>query len=287
MTWFKNITAYELTEPVDVENMELHLVGEMTAGEIEKVGWSEIFTGETMVKTSGAYMVRLRKNKKNIPSAVIKDMTDERIAKLESEGVEKISKKEVKAEVIHQLAKTAQIVPSFVNGYIDNKNLLLVIDTSSAAQSDLFIETLHRAVDFKAELLMPEQNMVDLMTGWVINKTANEPFTLQASCELTDMEGGSGVTYKNQDLSSDEIQSNLENGKRVSKLSLDWNERFSFTLTDEFNIKSIKPLSSMSDIADEMNGEDGGKETAYLTDTLLMVEDFAEMLGDLLKQEQG
>jgi recombination associated protein RdgC len=286
MSWYKNISAFKLLEKIDEKELlnlvEMEPIG---ATELEKTGWSQIFdNGELFCKVSESFMFQLQVDKKKVPPSLIKKRVNDKIKEIKDSGVEKVDKKGITADIIYDLSKKALVDTKYINGYIDNKNKIIVVDTTSSAQADIFIAHLKASIAFKIEMIEPEFEPVDLMTNWVISKEADQPFGLQDACTLTELDTGSTTTYKSQDLSSDEIQENLQSGKRVSQLKLDWHERFVFNLTSEFKIKSIKPESMIKDLIEDDVGEDVNLVSVYIASMTIMVEDFAELLTDILSK---
>ncbi|TXH71426.1 MAG: recombination-associated protein RdgC, partial [Thiothrix sp.] len=76
------------------------------------------------------------------------------------------------------------------------------------------------------------------------------------------------------------VKSNLATGKLVSKLMLTWDQRISFVLTDNFQIKRLKFL----DVFDEQLDEQDPQSYAERKDIefTLMTGEVARLLTDLM-----
>lgn len=288
MSFYKNIQAFTLNTNIDISKLkDLSLIKECGPYDLESIGWSSILNdGELVYSASGALLVQLQIDKKQIPSSLIRKKVTERVQKLKEQGQGKVDKKEVTEEIRKELAKNAHVNSSYINAYIDNKNKYLVIDSSSAKSVDLFIEYLRIALDdeLDIDIIEPNFNVIELLTSWLVEKTAPEPFEIEDSCVLTDLAEGSSTTYKKQDLSSEEIDQNLGMGKVVNSLKINWHERLSFNLTGDFKIKGIKASSDVNEAISQSLGEDDSVQAVFAASMIIMVEDFAELLEDLKKQ---
>jgi recombination associated protein RdgC len=286
MSWYKNIYAFKLNSKISEDSLKgLEKIVEMRDLEFDKIGWSTILDdGQLYQKASSSFLVQLQVDKKNIPSSTIKVKVDERMKELKEQG-EKPKKAEVKEVIKLELAKNALVSSSFIQGYFDNKNSLLVINTSSAKQADLFVEEARKKIeDLDIDIIEPDFDVGDLLTKWVKNKEADEPFEIEDTCVLTDINSGSTSTYKKQDLSSEEIEKNISFGKAVSSLRLNWHERILFTLDNDFKIKQVKPDSSVGEGVSDEVGDDDSEHTMFVASMSIMVEDFAELITDLISK---
>jgi recombination associated protein RdgC len=288
--WYKNIHAFKLVNTIkESELSELKEIVEGSASEITKTGWSSMMdNGSLYEKVSDSFMFQLQVDKKNIPGSLVKEQVKKEIKKQKDNGIEKPNKKEIKENIVRRLAEKAFFKPSFIRGYIDNENKLLIVDSTSNNSIDLFVEHLRRDIEsLKIELLESELDIGDLLTQWVTDKAAPEPFQIEDTCTLTEIASGSSTTYKKQDLSSEEIEENLKNGKRVSSLKLNWHERFSLTINNEFKIKGIKSYETVSDqLSEEIGEEDNSEETLFIASMSIMIGDFAELMADLIKLDK-
>jgi len=84
-----------------------------------------------------------------------------------------------------------------------------------------------------------------------------DDFLIKDECELKESDDdGAILRCKRQDLSSDEIQMHLDNGKEVTKLSVNWNDAIECILEDDLAIKRLKFSDELLEQADNDGAED-------------------------------
>lgn len=290
--WYNNLFAYKLNTKITkesfttIEDFRMPVCG---ADDKEVKGWNEIFESDGLINelSPQVYQLKLRIDKKNIPASTVKNKVNERIKKLKEQGVEKINKKELKEQVEAELTRVAFVVSKEIYGYIDNKNQLLVINSNSSKDIDLFVDLLRNSVkELDIDMIEIEFDITEVLTEWLQNKEAKEPFVLGDNCVLTDSIGGSKASLSQQDLKTEEIEILINSGKKVSEVNLTWEERVSFSLNNKFQIKKIKPLSVIGELIKEELGEDEDEQTAHTASMLIMVSDFAQLLKDLCENKE-
>lgn len=87
------------------------------------------------------------------------------------------------------------------------------------------------------------------------------------------------MKLKQHDLACDEIKAHLENGKRVTKLALDWRERVKFMLQNDGTLKRV----SYADALKEQNADIPKEDLAVKLDAdfILVSEEIKELLEEL------
>ncbi len=296
--WFSNLYFFKFTKPFETSAEELesalNALKFTPCGTLDmsKMGWTSALGHNSDAfchSAAGSILMRLKKEEKILPTSVIKDLMEEKIANIEkAEGrqVKKKEKDQIKEDIIHSLLPQAFTKSSFVNGYIDTANNLLVINTSSKAKADDFMAMLRKAIGtLPVEPIRKDGTIEVLLTLWLKNGLPQE-FELEMEAELKHPEeGGAIVKLKQQDLTADEVTRHLESGKQVTKLALMWQERLTFILADDISCKRVK----FTDLVKEQN-DDIPKEdilTKLDADFTLMSAEFAEFLPYLIKEVTG
>lgn len=293
--WFKNIFAFKLNEEQyddkefqgQLEDKQIKPCGK---NDLESFGWCPIFDDEEELyqKVSGAYVLKYKHEKKNIPNKVVQERLKKKIKEHIKESGQKPNREEkdnFKEAIVLEMAQTAFIESSYINGYLDFKNKYLIIDTSSAKSADAFLSLLRESVgSIDVDILEPDFDPADKMTEWLSEGSATDPFELEEGCVLKDTMGlGSKITADKHALDVEEIQKHIEEGKRVEELDLNWHERVNFRLCSDFKIKKIKFQDVVNESVEEELGESDDQYAVYSASMYIMIEDFAEMLTDLLK----
>jgi recombination associated protein RdgC len=290
--WYSSLFAYKLNTKVTEQDLSSKIedfkITEMSEGDRTTHGWDYVIgESELYCNIQGVFSLNLRIDKKTVPAAALKKKVNERVKQMEAQGSEKVNKKAVKEQVEGELMKHAFISDKFIQGYIDPKNELLVINSNSNSDIEIFVDYLRETLsnDLDIDLIEVEFDITETITKWVKEKEAKEPFEIGEACTLYDSLTGSKASFSGQDLGTDEIDVLLNSGKNVSELSLIWDERVSLSLNNEFKIKKIKPQDIINEIISGDVGEDDNEYTEYVTSMHIMISDFAQILKDLLKED--
>lgn len=226
---------------------------------------------------NGQLLLTLRKEEKILPSQVIADELNKRVSKLEHQQTRRLKKSEkacVRDDVIYSLLPRAFTRNSTTNIWINMAQSLVVVDAGSVSRAEDALDVLRKTLGSLPVVPLMMQSPIELtLTEWV--KTGKFPagFTPGSEAELKGILGCDGVGFfRKQDLVSDEILTHIEAGKVVVELSLGWQGRISFKLTDYFSIKRIK----FSDDTLSQNDDIDREEAAHRFDA-----DFVLMTGAL------
>ncbi len=284
--FFKNLQVYRFTRPMEqtVEQLEKELekfkFKACGSQDISKLGW--IFP---MVKSGSMYthtigkqiLICLKKEEKILPAGVIKDQLNERIDEIEEKQGHSLKKKEkeaLKEDIIMQLLPRAFSKKSQIYAWIDQEADMLYIDTASSKKAEQLISLLRKTLGTLPVVPIQLKNQSDvIMTDWLNEGNIPVNFALEDEAELRSaLEGGGIIQCKQQDLLSDEIKHHLSADKFVTKLALNWSERISFIIGEEFAFKRIK----FSDVLQEENDNIDKDDFAATFDA-----DFSLMTGEI------
>ena len=295
--WFKNIQVYRLgsSEEYSEEKLEnaLSLSKFVPCGarDLSKVGWATIFENDKEEKftrkVSGAFFLKLKTETKVIPSSVVKERLEDRIKEFKEDNdgkkPSKDDKNNFKDAIILDMASTAFKQSSYLEAYIDYKNKYLVVNAGSSKKAEELIGNLRMCLgSLEVTPLEPENDPADKMSGWVSGQQSPKNFDFGLGCELKDSDGGA-ISVKKHEVGCSEVKNHIDKGKKVTKLELIWTKRIRFSLTDKFEIKGIKAEDIVAESVSEELGESDDDYSKFESNMFIMVEDFAELIGDLLE----
>lgn len=286
MNFFKNAQVYRLNRNVPFDATELQSQLEafpftsLGSQDMAKVGWiSPLVDGTDSLahEVSGQLLLKIRKEEKILPAAVLRKAVSEKVAKLEDEQSRKLKKTEkdsIKDEVLHALLPRAFTKDSFTQIWIDTQNGLIVVDAASAKRAEDALALLRKTIGSLPVVPLTLESPIELtLTEWVKSGDLPAGFALGDSATLKAvLEDGGVLKSKKQDLVSDEIRTHLEAGKLVTDLALSWQDRITFTLTDSGMLKRI----NFSDVLAEQNDDIDREDVAARADA-----DFVLMAGEL------
>jgi recombination associated protein RdgC len=268
--WFKNLRLYRMLQPFNLSEEELDAALQekpfRKCGSLEpsSLGWDSPLgrQSEKLAHETGAsIMVCVRQEEKLLPSAVVTELLEEKVAAIESAEGRPVGKRErtgMKEEIIHDLLPRALGRSSRTFAMIDRTSGWILVDAASANKAEKLISLLRETLgSLPVKPLEVNTAPAAILTEWVRDPVRHTDFRLLDSCELTDTDGDGGVVRcKGQDLASEEIQGHLDAGKQVTKLTLEWDERLAFSLESDLAIKRLKFLDLLQEQAADVATED-------------------------------
>lgn len=294
MNFFKNALVYRLNRniPLDAaelqKQMESFTFSPVGSQDMAKSGWVPALvdgTDNLVHEVNGQLLLKIRKEEKILPAAVIAKGVAEKVAKLEAEQSRKLKKTErdsIKDEVLHSLLPRAFTKDSFTQIWIDTKNSLIIVDAASARKAEDALALLRKTLGSLPVVPLTLESPIELtLTEWVRAGDLPAGFALGDRATLKAvLEDGGVLKSQKQDLVSDEIATHIAAGKLVTELALDWQERIQFTLTDAAAIKRIR----FSDVLTQQNDDIDREDVAQRADAdwLLMTGELSALIGDLV-----
>ncbi|RBP51264.1 recombination-associated protein RdgC [Arenicella xantha] len=265
--WFKNLRIYRLNDSVKHTPEELNEAlaqFEFTpCGNLEpvKYGWTQPLgrDGSEYVHAANGYiMICMKRQEKVLPGAIVKETLDEKVAEIaerEARSVGRAEKQSLKEEIIFSLMPAALVKSSYDFAYIDTKNQLLVVDTSSANRAEELLSALREAIGtLKTVPLTPVNTPRAVLTDWLTGGEIPADIEVGEECELTSLEDGRSVKFKHQDLWIDEVSRHIDSGLQVAKLVVNWKDSIECIIDDQFCFKRIRYGNEITEQADNHSG---------------------------------
>lgn len=271
MNFFKNAIIYRIGNPMSLmaqlATIEQQLLPfQFTpcgSNDVAKTGWvpATMFSQTLAHQANGQYLLTVQRQEKILPGPVIKQELGARVAKLESEQGRKLKKTEkdsLKDEVLHSLLPRAFTKDSRTQLWIDVMSGLIIVDASSARKAEDALALLRKSLGSLPVIPLTIENPVELtITEWVRSGNAPAGFAIGDAAELKAILADGGIAkVKKQDLVSDEVKTHIEAGKVVTKLALDWQQRVTFTLTNDAMLTRLKFCDELIEQNDDIDRED-------------------------------
>ncbi|MFT4823974.1 MAG: recombination associated protein RdgC [Halioglobus sp.] len=252
--WFKNLRAYRLTSPFELSAEQL---GEKLAdstfqpcakSQALSLGWVEPLgeTSELLVHAAnGRFLLCLKREEKLLPSAVVRELVEEKVAHIESEEGRKVYRKErlnLKDEIVQDCLPRAFSRSSRMFAFVDTKSGWLFIDSASASKAEELLNLLRDGIG-SFPVVLPQVNNAPsaVMTNWLAHQNLPDDFALGEECELREPgEEGGVVRCRGVDLLSEEVETHVNAGKQVARLSLSWEERISLVLAEDLCLRRLR-----------------------------------------------
>jgi len=283
LTIFKTEKGWKPTAEVD------RLISNLSVPDQPGTGWQVLHDGTPLIDINGQIMLIMEVQGKKVPRAVLKRETQLRLEKLAQStgntGVLKSGKirKEIMNTVYNELYARAFLTSKLTKVWVDSVNGYLCIDSASEAKIgqamtllSLFRNT--RIVPL-ATVYHPRQTMRKLLLGEV----DSEHFHIGKSCEIYDQTlPGKSIIYKNEQLSSQELMTQLQNGRAVKKLSIEFDDKIRFVLHENLCISGIKIIEEIED-AEEYESA----EAKFDADFIIMTGMYSELIGAVVEALGG
>jgi recombination associated protein RdgC len=218
-------------------------------------------------------LVKLKREEKLLPSTVVRELLDEKVAEIETAQARKVYRKErlnLKDEIIQDCLPRAFTRSASVYAYVDTRANWVFVDAASATRAEELLNLLRECIG-SFPVLLPQVNSapVAVMTGWLLHRNLPQDFELGQECELREPgEEGGVVRCRGVDLLSEEVETHLHAGKQVARLSLGWDERLQLVLAEDLCLRRLK-------FADELMKEN--EDIAEGDEAARMDADFALM----------
>lgn len=291
---FKNIIIYRLYRDVDLspKTIETQLapfvLTPCSSQDLAKVGWVSPLgnNGSALVHAvNGQLILCAKKEEKILPPTVISQELQKKVEKLEGEQHRKLKKTEkdsLKDEVLQSLLPRA--FSRFTNTFLwlDTVNNLIIANAASPKRAEDTLALLRKSLGSLPVVPLTMENPIELtLTEWVRSGQPPTGFTLQDEAQLKAiLEEGGVISCKKQDLCGDEIATNIEAGKLVTKLALEWRERITFSLTDTGSLKKLKFAESLLEQNDDIDREDFSAR--FDADAVLLTGELSALISDLI-----
>lgn len=294
MNFFKNALVYRLNKNIEFDATELQLLMEkfsfspVGSQDMAKSGWAPALvdgTDNLVHEVNRQLLLKIRKEEKILPGAVLRKAVAEKIEKLETEQSRKLKKTEkdsIKDEVLHSLLPRAFTKDDFTQIWIDTHSGLVIVDAASATRAESALALLRKTIGSLPVVPITLESPIELTaTGWLRDGDMPAGFQLGDSATLKAvLEDGGVLKSKKQDLVSDEIRNHLDAGKLVTELAMDWQERIQFTLTDAAAIKRIRFSAELTEQNDDIDREDVAQRAD--ADFILMTGEVSALISNLV-----
>lgn len=254
--WFNNalIYQYELPETSDLsEGLRQEALKTCPPHARFIYGWLPAMGDELAQQVAGSALIALGKEERILPRAVITRMLAEKIQQIEmAEGrtVKRAEKSQMAEDMEFELLPKAFIIQKRMPAILDSMSQRLIINTASPNQASQLLSILRKSLpEISLDPLSPENSLSTIFSQW-LTEPGSLPgqFQLASDCMLiSPANERKKVHCKGYELPADEINTLLEQGMQVTEISLIWQERIQFTLTQDFIFKRLKCLDYLQD----------------------------------------
>jgi len=289
--WFKNLKLYRLAPNAALTAADLEAALEPLAfrpggsQDSQSSGWMPPREDAGLAYAShGQVLLRLHTEKKLLPATVINQASRARALQIEEQQGYKPGRKqmkEIKEQLTLELLPRAFVIAHDTHVWIDTVNGWVAIDAAATAKSDEVLGLLAKTLTpFPIVPLHVEMSPAAAMTQWLYEDEAPAGFTIDQDTELrASGESRATVRYVRQSVELEDVRKHVQAGKQCARLALTWNDRVSFVLTENLDIKRVAPLDVLKEHQDAQAANEAEQFDA---DMALMCGELARLLADLV-----
>ena len=298
--WFKNLRVYKLaavnpftamTEDEVKSELFLHSFKGCDPMQLSSTGWTLPTDNENTIALyrQNAILLALRTDEKVLPASAVKAALADKVASIEKAEARKVSSKErklIKDQVTDEMLPKAFVKSRIDNVLIDLENNLVIVNTASASNAERVLSFLRETMgNLPTKLVNTVASPIDAMTSW-LEIDAPDGWSVGQDAEMK-APGDEGTTakFKRQVLDCDEIFNHLAAGKVVTKLEMNFGDRLSFNLCEDFGIKSLKMLDVVKDEVKDMDAED--QDALFESQLALMIGELRGFIPALIEALGG
>ncbi|MCC5794252.1 MAG: recombination-associated protein RdgC [Chromatiales bacterium] len=287
---FRNLVLFQLPDGWRIEPAELEtLLGQkplkpVGGFDLQSRGWLPVGPQKRPLLSHGHHhLLAMGINQKLLPASVVNQEAESRaeaIAAGQGYPVGRRQMRELKLKVADELRPQALVRRQVLHGWLNLADGWLAIDSSSVPRAEEFTETLRDALGSLPAVRMGTRKAPSTcMTNWLTADSVPGRFTIDQDLELRSVDGTSTVRYARHALDGRDIKAHLSGGKVPAQLGLTWQDRISFILQHDLQIRRIRFL----DIYEDENAAADTPEEQYLVDFALMTGELAKVTADLVK----
>ncbi len=289
--WFRNLQIFRLAP--DWAYSTDALTAALQRGAFQGCGASDRLAlgwvpprgedGDLVFSVARQQLIALGVEQKLLPATVVRQYAQARLDQIAAAQGYKPGRKQSR-EVIDQVE--AELLPrAFVKRgltyvWIDPINRWLLVDAASSARADEVMEQLKLSLgELPVTLVKTQLAPATAMTAWLAAGEAPGSFSIDRDCELqAAVEERAAVRYVRHNLDSDEVRRHIAGGKMATRLALSWNDRVSFILNEQLQIKRLVFLDLLKEDAERQaeNADD-----LFAANFTLMCGELSQLLAHL------
>jgi recombination associated protein RdgC len=287
---FRNLVLYRLPEgwtvdPATLADQLARKPLKPVAGfDMQTRGWLAVGPEQRPLLSHGPHhLMTLGVNQKLLPASIVNQEAETRaeaIAAGQGYPVGRRQMRELKLKVADELRPQALTRRQLVHGWLNLADGWLAVDSASVPRAEEFTEALRDALGSLPAVRMGTRKAPSAcMTNWLTADSVPGRFTIDQDLELRSVDGTATVRYVRHALDGRDIKAHLSGGKVPVQLGLTWNDRISFLLQHDLQIRRIRFL----DIYEDENAAADTPEEQYLVAFALMTGELAKVTADLVK----
>jgi recombination associated protein RdgC len=267
--WFKSAQIFQLKDTESLDTNELinkipeFPLKECGSQEEFSFGWLPLIRNSEQwsLASDRCLLFRAGKEEKVLPSAVVREELEAKVAEIELIEGRKVGRKEksdMKDELVFTLRPKAFSKRTDIWAYIDLQAKILVLNSTNASMTEQLFKHLQTTLgSFPMTPLQAQVSPSSLMTDWLVKNEVPASLETGDECEIQDgSEDKASIRFKSLEPLSEDVTRHLQQGMAVKNLGLRWTDKLSFVLHDDLTLRKIKFDDALKEAA--FNDSQGG-----------------------------
>jgi recombination associated protein RdgC len=294
--WFKNLQVYRLPPGVSMdlvrldEQLAAHALPGCGSMDMQSAGWVSPRGDERFLHVlNQQVLLAFAQEQKLLPAAIVNQFAQDRaeqISAQEGRPVGRRELRELKERITDELLPRAFVRRRITWAWIDPVAGWLAVDAAAKTKAEELLGHLIKSVDeMPAKLLKTQLSPGTAMTTWLTEGEAPAGFTLDRDLELrAPGDERATVRYVRHALEGEEIRAHIAEGKGATRLGMTWNDRISFVLTEDLQIKRLAFLDILKE---EAEGQAESEAERLDLDFALMTGELSRLIAALVEALGG
>ena len=294
--WFKNLQVYRLPPGVSMdlvrldEQLAAHALPGCGSMDMQSAGWVSPRGDERFLHVlNQQVLLAFAQEQKLLPAAIVNQFAQDRaeqISAQEGRPVGRRELRELKERITDELLPRAFVRRRITWAWIDPVAGWLAVDAAAKTKAEELLGHLIKSVDeMPAKLLKTQLSPGTAMTAWLTEGEAPAGFTLDRDLELrAPGDERATVRYVRHALEGEEIRAHIAEGKGATRLGMTWNDRISFVLTEDLQIKRLAFLDILKE---EAEGQAESEAERLDLDFALMTGELSRLIAALVEALGG
>lgn len=188
--------------------------------------WKVLRDGLPYIRIGENIILTCELQKKLIPAQVVADEVKKRVTELEKEQGYKLGKKQtqdVKEAILIKLHEQAFVTSKLINVWINTKHNTLCIESTGKGLVDDVMTRLSRDIEYHGKPIEVKNSVIGFMRHIILSDAAllGSLLRIGRNLVLQDDENKKQISYKNEDIVTDEIKNHLFQGKTPKRIELE------------------------------------------------------------------
>ncbi|WP_392559320.1 recombination-associated protein RdgC [Orbus mooreae] len=283
----KDLIVYQFNDDSNISNITNELLQDaafIECGPTDsvKTGFISPFSnGDLLLTVKEHALITVQTESKILPAAVVNRELAKKVKEVEEQTQQKVKKTQrlaLKDELMMDLLPRAFTNISQTYIWINYRDKFIGVATSSYKKAEDCLSVLRKLLGtLKITPLATDNPVEHEFTNWIKEDKAPKYFTILNTAVLVDPLDNGTIKAINEDLTSSNLHSYIDDGRTVTLLTMSYKERTTFTINKNLILSNIK---YSDELCEHVEYED--QDQVFEATFLLIAEELSELFKELM-----